>query len=94
MERSRKQVYLSPDQDEELSKLALATGRSESSIVGEALSEYLAKMRKEADASPNPLSKLLELKVETETVDGSEQAVVLQELQGESLPSGGNRKCL
>ncbi|NLJ60660.1 MAG: ribbon-helix-helix protein, CopG family [Firmicutes bacterium] len=39
MERSRKQVYLSPDQDEELSKLALATGRSESSIVREALSE-------------------------------------------------------
>ena len=73
MERSRKQVYLSPDQDEELSKLALATGRSESSIVREALSEYFAKMRKEADASPNPLSKLLELKVETETVDGSEQ---------------------
>ncbi len=94
MERSRKQVYLSPDQDEELSKLALATGRSESSIVREALSEYLAKMRKEADASPNPLSNLLELKVETETVDGSEQAVVLQELQGKSLPSGGNRKCL
>ncbi len=73
MERSRKQVYLSPDQDEELSKLALATGRSESSIVREALSEYFAKMRKEADASPNPLSKLLELKVETETVDSSEQ---------------------
>lgn len=73
MERSRKQVYLSPDQDEELSKLALATGRSESSIVREALSEYLAKMRKKADASPNPLSKLLELKVATETVGGSEQ---------------------
>jgi len=73
MERSRKQVYLSPDQDEELSKLALATGRSESSIVREALSEYLTKARKKADASPNPLSKLLELKVETETVDGSEQ---------------------
>lgn len=30
-------------------------------------------MRKKADASPNPLSKLLELKVATETVDGSEQ---------------------
>ena len=73
MERSRKQVYLSPDQDEELSKLALATGRSKSSIVREALSEYLTKARKKADASPNPLSKLLELKVETETVDGSEQ---------------------
>jgi hypothetical protein len=73
MERSRKQIYLSPDQDEELSKLALATGRSESSIVREALSEYLTKARKKADASPNPLSKLLELKVETETVDGSEQ---------------------
>ncbi|NLJ60661.1 MAG: hypothetical protein GX338_06930 [Firmicutes bacterium] len=33
----------------------------------------MAKMRKKADASPNPLSRLLELKVATETVDGSEQ---------------------
>jgi hypothetical protein len=89
MERSRKQVYLSPDQDEELSKLALATGRSESSIVREALSEYFAKIRKEADASPNPLSKLLELNVATETVDGSEQHDRdLYAAQGEVLGEG------
>jgi glutamine synthetase adenylyltransferase len=73
MKRCRKQIYLLPEQNEELSKLSLATGRSESSIVREALSEYLTKVRKKANTYTNPLSKLLELKVESEVADGSEQ---------------------
>ena len=87
MKRRRKQIYLLPEQDEELSKLALATGRSESSIVREALSKYLTKVRKEASESTNPLSNLLELKVESEATDGSEQHDRdIYEILGRDLP--------
>ena len=40
--------------DEHLGKLALATGRSESFIIREALAEYVAKAAREADREGNP----------------------------------------
>ncbi len=72
-DRRRKQVYLEADQDEELSRLALATGRSESSIIREALGEYLVKQRDKSEATPHPLAGLLEMEFQSAITDGSER---------------------
>lgn len=71
MDLRRKQIYLTPELNEHLSKVALATGRSESRIVREALSEYVAKLEREADERENPLAKLLALRVDSSATDGS-----------------------
>jgi len=73
MDLRRKQIYLTAELDEHLGKLALATGRSESFIIREALAEYVAKAAREADREGNPLAELLALSVACETVDGSEE---------------------
>ncbi|MBC7084604.1 MAG: CopG family transcriptional regulator [Firmicutes bacterium] len=72
-DRRRKQVYLEADQDEELSSLALATGRSESSIIREALEEYLVKQREKSKATTHPLARLLEMEFQSAVADGSER---------------------
>ncbi|MDI7246494.1 MAG: CopG family transcriptional regulator [Bacillota bacterium] len=72
-DRRRKQVYLDADQDEELSSLALATGRSESSIIREALGEYLVKQREKGRATAHPLARLLEMECQSAIADGSER---------------------
>ena len=43
MDLRRKQIYLSAELDEHLGRLALATGRSESFIIREALAEYVER---------------------------------------------------
>lgn len=73
MDLRRKQIYLTPELDEHLSKLALATGNSESHIIREALGEYVAKAAKDADRSDNPLARLLSVDVDCKAVDGSRE---------------------
>ena len=72
MDLRRKQMHLTPELDEHLGRLALATGRSESFIIREALAEYVAKADKDAGRDGNPLAELLALGVVCEAVDGSE----------------------
>ena len=72
MDSRRKQIYLEPEQEEDLSKLALVTGKSESAIIREALAEYLAKIHKEVEATDNPLAEFLKMEVRSTTGDGSE----------------------
>jgi hypothetical protein len=73
MDLRRKQIYLTPELDEHLGRLALATGRSESFIIREALAEYVARAAREASRQGNPLAELLTLGVACEAVDGSEE---------------------
>jgi predicted DNA-binding protein len=46
----RKQVYLEPDQNEQLKKWAEETGKSEAEIIREALDRWLEQERKLRDA--------------------------------------------
>ena len=73
MDRRRKQIYLTADLDEHLGRLALATGRSESFIIREALAEYVARADREAGRDGNPLAELLALSIACEAADGSEE---------------------
>ncbi|MCR4426189.1 MAG: ribbon-helix-helix domain-containing protein [Firmicutes bacterium] len=73
MHLTRKQIYLTPELDEHLKRLALATGNSESFVIREALAEYVAKAAKEADQCDNPLAKLLALDVDCKATDGSRE---------------------
>jgi predicted DNA-binding protein len=56
----RKQIYLTPQQDEELKTLSVMKGTSEASLVREAVAAYLIE-EKERSASGNPLAKLVGL---------------------------------
>mgnify|MGYP000900648881 FL=1 len=73
MDLRRKQMHLTPELDEHLGKLALATGRSELFIIREALAEYVAKADKDAGSDGNPQAELLTSGVVCEAVDGSEE---------------------
>ncbi|MGI6130876.1 MAG: ribbon-helix-helix domain-containing protein [Bacillota bacterium] len=73
MDLRRKQIYLSAELDEHLGRLALATGRSESFIIREALAEYVERAAREAGREGNPLAELLTLSVACEAMDGSDE---------------------
>lgn len=64
---------LDEELDQQLSKLALSTGRSESAIIREALGTYLAREAEKGRQRGNPLARLLELQFHSETTDGSEK---------------------
>lgn len=67
----RKQIYLNTELEDALGKLALSTGRSESSIIREALAEYVAAAAEKAGEEGNPLSKLRGLCIHCDSADGS-----------------------
>jgi hypothetical protein len=67
------QTYLTPELDEHLGRLALATARSESFIIREALAEHMAKAGRKAGRGGNPLAELLALSVDCEAADGSNE---------------------
>jgi predicted DNA-binding protein len=56
----RKQVYLTPEQNEELKSLSVMKGVSEASIIREAVDVYLGESKKAA-TEKDPLAKLLGL---------------------------------
>ncbi|NMB25229.1 MAG: hypothetical protein GX986_06835 [Firmicutes bacterium] len=62
----RKQIYITPEQNEDLKTLALMDGVSEASIIREALSTYVAARQKKA-AKKDPLADLIGLGVSKHT---------------------------
>ena len=62
----RKQIYITPEQNEDLKTLALMDGVSEAGIIREALSAYVA-VRQEKAAKEDPLADLVGLGVSEHT---------------------------
>lgn len=73
MDKRRKQVYLDEKLNAALEQIALATGKSETAIVREALAEYVTRTNAIVLAKPNPLAELLDVASSAEVKDGSEQ---------------------
>jgi predicted DNA-binding protein len=59
MKWCRKQIYLHPECETNLKKVALLTKRSESSLIREALEEFLKNFEKSYKKNNNPLLKLI-----------------------------------
>lgn len=56
----RKQIYLTPEQDEALKALSVMKGVSEASLIRKALDDYLAR-EKDRSKGADPLAKLVGL---------------------------------
>jgi hypothetical protein len=54
----RKQIYLTPEQNEDLKTLAMMRGTSEAAIIREALSDYVTR-EKEKAAKQDPLAEII-----------------------------------
>ena len=55
----RKQIYLDEETRRAIEKLAVVRGVSESSIIREAIAQYVVKEEQRAGAENNPLVKLI-----------------------------------
>lgn len=57
----RKQIYLDPDTGKNLKEFAILMGRTETSIIREAVKRYIEEKQKEYKEKVNPLSKVIGL---------------------------------